>query len=440
MEPKRTISEECFESTPVHVKAAVFEPVNGDAPQSVPVESAIPVFPLTQFATNVGIDVGISGLPQSIGHDPNISYLQRYAVTSAIATIIREVDSNPWTDFHEECLNLIEDSPGATPTDLLFCKLIAAERLCHDIASRSGLCSQSASTTLQQDPLQIGNAEIRLEIEKWWKGAAHEPLMLFYRHIAVLYLNESVLHTPSNKWTFGTPFVPERIAPGDFAAPAVTVDHIGSLYALKDSCHAALDAAISVDSTTDIHLTPVSFHPRVLYAIFILVKLYVAVTAPGNTYGTVLSKSELRLEEYFDKLRSTASTGFASTSSSSGGQQTSFSSMILTASAWLEHWFIGYKAIAEEYERRMNYELIWTPSISTSAQKFGLQMESPDRDQSIQPRDLVWMGQAQSHDVQQPNQSSASRKRPKSTTVQKDWKQWSRGLPRLEASTQDLFV
>lgn len=427
VEPKREEQDLNLESIPTN-PAGIFVPTNTEQPRSIPVDNATPVFPLTQFATNVGIDVGISGLPQSTTNGPSISYLQRYAATSAIATIIRDVDSNPWTPFHDECLSLIRDSPEASSTDLLFCKLVVAERLCHHIASRSGLCGQSLSVPLQQDSMQVRSTELRLEIEKWSKGSVPQSIFTFYRHIAVMYLNESVLHTPSNKWTFGAPFVPERIAPGDFAAPAVTVDHIGSLYAIKDSCHAALDAAISLDPATDLSLVPVSFHPRVLYAIFILVKLYVAVTAPGNTYGTVLSKSELRLEEYFDILKSTTST------LSAGHGPASFSGMILTASAWLEHWFIGYKAIAEEYERRVNYELIWTPSVASTAQKFGLQMESSDH--SIQPRDLIWVGEEDDDGVQvDASASTSSRKR---KTKQKDWKQ--RNLPRLEPSTQSLSV
>jgi hypothetical protein len=49
-------------------------------------------------------------------------------------------------------------------------------------------------------------------------------------------------------------------------------------------------------------LPVLSYTSRALYALYMLLKLYVATTAPGNTYGSVLAPESLQLDTYCDKL------------------------------------------------------------------------------------------------------------------------------------------
>lgn len=122
------------------------------------------------------------------------------------------------------------------------------------------------------------------------------------RIIATLYLYECILHTPTNKRSFAAPYVAERLSLTDFPAPVVTPDHIPFLYGLRDACHTALNAVLALDYR-DIAFAPiVTFAAKAFYAQWLLIKLYVACTASGNTYGAFIDPQSLQVDHYLCRV------------------------------------------------------------------------------------------------------------------------------------------
>jgi len=185
------------------------------------------------------------------------------------------------------------------------------------------------------------------------------PAIRMARHLALVYLNEPVLHTATNTPSFAGPGVPWRISPDDFAAPQVTVEHVGALYALKDSCVAALQTFGDYDPAVLIAASPLFFISRMKYFEHILLKLYVTLTAPGNTYGRVLHRDELAIEAHFKRIKTLGAAMMAI-------DDTSLSSQIIAASAALDQWFTGYKEIVNSYEQKVTDEALftaWCPTV-----------------------------------------------------------------------------
>ncbi|KAI5360767.1 Putative zn(2)-C6 fungal-type DNA-binding domain-containing protein [Septoria linicola] len=317
------------------------------------------VLQIVQLSTSMAIDLGFAGIDAT--HDPSMWFdrseqalsvegcrtlLSCFLAGSAMTTVTRRPDANPWTPYHDISLGFLR-THAATAAQRTFCDTIQAELLCYRAVTRLELCDLSSPTILTSDFTKVCVSQIRQEIEDWKNqlpARSTLPELRLWKHVALAYLNEPVLHTATNKSTFSAPFLPERIAAADFACPTVTVDHVAALYALKDSCQAILDTAANLEPSFMLATSSLFYIPRVLYALLMLAKLYVAVTAPGNTYGAVLSRTELKLQSYFDKLRNLSA-------SMSAVDHRSFNTLIIGAYKGIEDWYNSYSTIVEQYER-----------------------------------------------------------------------------------------
>lgn len=323
------------------------------------------VLQLIYLAVGLAADLGIGGPQATI--DPGAlfdrmtashslearrTWLSCFVASSGMTTVMRRPDSNPWTFYHNECLNAVRSWSTGTE-DRLFCQIVVAEQLCQRIMNRLEHCDVTRSWDLADHDTELLMSQLRLSIEDWATKIPSDllrPELLFYQQIALIYLHEPVLHTQLNKSTFSAPFIAGRMTPADFACPTVTVNHVTSLYAIKDACHAALNLATSLNANTLLSTSSLSYVPRILYSIFVLLKLYVATTAHGNTYGVVLSKDELHIQYYFNKMKVLA----ASLEKLDSGATKSFHTYIIGGTKRLEEWFHSYEEIVERYEQQTN--------------------------------------------------------------------------------------
>lgn len=210
-----------------------------------------------------------------------------------------------WDSQHEQCLLFIEYSPSALPTDRWLVQYSRAERLCHDIVDQMCLNDPSSCYDISQPDMKIKIQSCKTQILNWKlkvPQALCTPTLLLWEYVATAYMYEVVLHTPSNKRSFAAPYVAEKLSWSDFHSPIVTQDHITAVYELLAALHAIIDTITSLDARTLIALPSLMYAWQATYANYVLAKLYIAITAPGNTLGSILEPCTLRAEEYCDKL------------------------------------------------------------------------------------------------------------------------------------------
>ncbi|CAK7243627.1 MAG: hypothetical protein STHCBS139747_005153 [Sporothrix thermara] len=336
----------------------------------------VTVHQLTQMATSMAIELGIGGaqVPAADKNDADRAWLAYYMMTSYLAINIRQPDSNAqWTPgYHDQCLDSLTRAAASTQTnEPVFLHMVRGQRLCQQVADAVQLCDSGVIWDLTSTAAQQTAATMQMAIDSWTAetttqlfsqgtpvGSLDYKMLMVYRHMAVIFLHEPVLHTPTNKSTFCAPFRPEKLAENDIAAPAVvTGPHVASLYALKDACLALLNLAMTSenvdgnehyyreDCDDDNSITaflvdcPLPFIAKFFHAFFVLVKLHIAVTAPGNTYGAILRPGELRLSQYPARLKALASVV-------ERRNPGSFQSRILSCGAGtnLGDWFSRYEA------------------------------------------------------------------------------------------------
>lgn len=305
-----------------------------------------------ELAGGLAEDIGIGGphRPPSLNVPAGGPYIDSseawrtwlvcHLLSATLALFMRKPNASSWDERDEGNLEMLEYSHSRMDTDELLAQHIRAERLCDNIAAQQ--CLYEGLPTVDPADALVQSSMRRLadSITDW---KAHipptidPPIMGFWENIAMLYLHEPVLHTATNKMSFSAPFIAQRISVVDFPSPLVTQEHIASIYKIRESVHAVIDLVAAFDNSYLIALPAMYFPGRVAYSIFVLSKLYVALTAPGNTFGAFVDPESLLLDEYLEKMVA-AHVRVAAIDDLCGQAR------ILSASYKIREWLQGYKA------------------------------------------------------------------------------------------------
>ena len=117
-----------------------------------------------------------------------------------------------------------------------------------------------------------------------------EASLELFQHVVNLYMHEAALHTEEECNS-------DPGTPGLLLTPA----HISALSVCLSSIHGLLDIFLSF-ATATVRSLPVFHCVRVVYACVLLIKMYLAATADNSELGKVVSKDDLKVEHYFDRL------------------------------------------------------------------------------------------------------------------------------------------
>lgn len=179
-----------------------------------------------------------------------------------------------------------------------------AERLCGQIAEQLEFSNFNKAIDVAESTTKSTMQSLQNTITDWKAQIPPHllcPALKLWEHAAMLYLHECVLHTSTNKSSFAAPYTAERLSVTDIPRPVVTQDHINSLVILRDNAHALIDLFSTLDNSTIMSFPALLFATRVTYSEYILVKLYLATTAPNNTFGTFMDPESIMLDAYLQK-------------------------------------------------------------------------------------------------------------------------------------------
>ncbi|KAJ8115864.1 hypothetical protein OPT61_g2595 [Boeremia exigua] len=326
-------------------------------------------YQLVQLATDMAIDLGIAGpslQPSppayfSMHEDPTSlearrTWLACFVALSTSSISTRRSIAVPWNGHHQECLLDLETR--GDPSDILLCQIVRVTQLIDEISSLLHLC-QSRVFMDGNDPRTYAVVDaLKAKVDCWAAQipsslASSKTLKVWY-HVAMVYIHEVVLHTPTNKTSFAAPFVPGRIAVKDYPKPTHIISPLQeALAALAQHCHAAIETATDMEPALVLSLPTFCFAPTVLYSLFVLVNLLVASTDPANTYGQYFSKENFRIRECGLKLRllTTHMRILDPTMSC-------YTTRMFDATSWLEQWHNDYIVILQRYEENVAGDMI----------------------------------------------------------------------------------
>lgn len=233
------------------------------------------------------------------------AWLGCYMLSSSMGTLFRRPNHNIWSTHADNALMSLQYSPVNGARDKWISQYIRAEHLQEEIAAEMEFSDPSVIYNVSDPAMRIKVQTCRNKILSWklmLPASLKTPALLYWEHVAIAYMHEPLLHTATNKQSFSAPYVVERLSLTDFPAQTVTQDHITALFELVAAAHSIIEIYSGFDTEALVALPGLLFTSRAAYALYILSKLYIAMTAPGNTLGSVFDCELLMLPEYGQKM------------------------------------------------------------------------------------------------------------------------------------------
>ncbi|KAF4954711.1 hypothetical protein FSARC_12041 [Fusarium sarcochroum] len=317
---------------------------------------------LVSLAHYLSVELGLGGpsMPSSapcwffrIQEPPTLEMQNTWLVSWMTSTMtalgLRRAHIFDWGSSHDEALHALE-TDGSNP---LFLEMLYTIRLHAKVAGTLELCNVHSFHDINSDTVATTRAEIYNGLDVLSsRPLAHDPHLRFWRMLVAIYVNEPVLHTSTNKTHFAAPYLSERIGVSEFACPQVTETTATALRSLVEACHLAIDVVLEMEPSLILSLPSLCFGPAVSYTLSILIKVFVAVSAPGNTYSQILSRKELHVREAMHKLISVKSSLLKL-----DPHMGNWNTRIIGSVEWLGVWLDDYETIIERYETNLEREV-----------------------------------------------------------------------------------
>ncbi|EME88868.1 uncharacterized protein MYCFIDRAFT_62803 [Pseudocercospora fijiensis CIRAD86] len=236
--------------------------------------------------------------------DVHRAWIGAHVLSASMSIFMRRPYQSRWNEESENALMMLQYSDNEHG-DAYLCQYFRVERLLEQIAEEMELGDVSSYYDIS-DPIMKTKAQICRNKLLNWKMLLpihlRIPSLLYLEHVATALIHEAVLHTSTNKQSFAAPYIPENLSLADFPAPVVSEEHITAVYELVVALHAIIDTLVSFDTHTLLALPGLMFASRAAYALYLLAKLYIALTVPGGTLGAIIETRLLALTEYAEKL------------------------------------------------------------------------------------------------------------------------------------------
>lgn len=150
-----------------------------------------------------------SQLVDSDAIDSRRAWLACYYTSASVSQVLRRPNLLRWSNYMQECVDILENSPDAAPTDALFAQHIKVQRICDEISISFAMEDPTASISILDPKVAYTLEVLQEKLDKWEQELpAHLklPTLMFYKHVTSLYLHEIGLHVNHNTDDFKVPF------------------------------------------------------------------------------------------------------------------------------------------------------------------------------------------------------------------------------------------
>ncbi|KAL2824815.1 hypothetical protein BDW59DRAFT_147147 [Aspergillus cavernicola] len=274
----------------------------------------IKFYQLAQLAVAVGMDIGMyrkssmkpkpfslfkeKNPPASDPDSPEArrAWLGCYFVSVQTSSALRRPILVRWLPYMDECVDILENSPDALPSDRVMIQWAKLARIIEEISARFFADDLGAGSSFSESRFQFTLKAFEKQLEQWKRAAfnnQNSAIMCQAEAIVSIYLHENamVLENYSDD---------SKGADADISSPT-TASRINALSSSLASIHQAIDTVCSIPATELVNIPTVAL-ARTAFAIVALIKLYSIVTAPESYIGQVIEPSHLKVESYLDKV------------------------------------------------------------------------------------------------------------------------------------------
>ncbi|KAH8603081.1 hypothetical protein B0O99DRAFT_605034 [Bisporella sp. PMI_857] len=211
-----------------------------------------------------------------------------------------------WSPFMTDCLNVLERSPEAAPSDKILCQLVRSQQIAEEIGTQFSMDDPSANVNIADPKVQYALKGFERDLTRWTNHIPPDTqsvTLTMTGHVVNLFMHEIAMHVNHNVDEFKPPFT-EAILSGQMDAEgpeSLTSVHISALSTCLTAIDGIIETFLKFDVDT-IHCLPIVHFVRVAYAVVVLIKMYFAAATPHSELGKVINKDNMKVEQYLDSL------------------------------------------------------------------------------------------------------------------------------------------
>ena len=234
------------------------------------------------------------------------AWLASYYLCASASMVLRRPNLLRWTNYMKECIDVLETSSDALPSDKLFCQHIKVQYICENIGMQFLMEDNTATVSITDPKVTYQLNVLENDLKNWSDNIPTEcrnhPELKFFEHVASLYLHEIALHFNHNIEDFKLPFTEESLKSVNNSSETLTQHQMAALEACRKAAHGMLDTFLSLDVETVKSLPMLIYFVRCTYALVVLIKMHVAITTPGSEISKIMSAEDVRVDFYVDSL------------------------------------------------------------------------------------------------------------------------------------------
>ncbi|PKY00105.1 hypothetical protein P168DRAFT_276538 [Aspergillus campestris IBT 28561] len=259
---------------------------------------------LVQITTTMAIDLGLDKIdvfkPAATAQEN-----RRTNRIPSFSLILRRPNLTIWTAKVDDYLADLQQTKAAA-TDEFLCRLVATERLCHDINQELFLSDPVRSLSRQDPKTQLiiqGFQDRNDALSLVRLHPLQKAIVQFGRFASSVYAHELALHVNNNIDEFKAPFFAESLKTCKLVdVQDSNTSHLSMLRIIVIASRGLLDTFIKLSISDMLALPPHIYGGRVIYAVVLLMKLHKTITESGKESSNSIHFEELHLETYLEQL------------------------------------------------------------------------------------------------------------------------------------------
>ncbi|KAI1335938.1 hypothetical protein F5Y15DRAFT_396268 [Xylariaceae sp. FL0016] len=244
-------------------------------------------------------------LPDPTTVEARRTWLASYFLASNVAMALHRPNLIRWQAFMTECMDILESSPEAAPTDRYLCHLVWTHRLAEEVGIQFSMDDPSVFVNITEQKVQYALRGFERDLAKYSDGIPKEdkqPSLILSFHVLSLYMHEIALYVDKNSDEYRAPINADALRdPIPGLGDSLTAAHIGALSACLTAIDGIFETFLSMD-VPSIRCLPIFNFVRVAYAVVVLIKMYFSASSPNSELGKVINKDHMKVAEYLEKL------------------------------------------------------------------------------------------------------------------------------------------
>ncbi|KAF2840991.1 hypothetical protein M501DRAFT_1002083 [Patellaria atrata CBS 101060] len=232
------------------------------------------------------------------------AWLVCYLLSMSITMVHRRPMFLRFDKYLDECLSILQESPNAVASDRIMIQHVKLAHIAEEVAQHFAMDDASGDVSMADAKVQYQLKVMENQLRDCNIDTDNISLRI-NKHVTNLYIHEIALHFKHNTDDLGgipshpTPWTEETFKSAR-EAELFGASHIAAISDCVSGCHGILDSYLALPCET-IFTLPLIFSVRCIFSTVCLMKLWVAVTTPGEI-GLVIKKEDLRLEYFFEAL------------------------------------------------------------------------------------------------------------------------------------------